>query len=639
MIPSELANRPQWIGRGFEIWFFVVLVPGQARALWVRLTRFADGDASDSRIWAVLSESSGVTAQREIHPLGSLESQAEDGSFHLRVGAAELGHGFSAGRCGRIAWEFRYEATDPVIVRMPKLPGFVPLGTRAAHPHAEASVEGWMEIDGRRISLDGGMFTQMHIWGQRRLEWLRWAWAPCFDHAGELELTTVAPKVSGSNLCSLWAKIGDEVFDNSGFWSAVRANSTTVRAGVLHHVGHKSGARVVVRAWASAESFAGWDYRQIGGGDLHVAQSNLAICELELYRRAGFGWRPERRLRSRCAALEFHGPDDYPEFSYVGWDSSAMHVRASASAAAPAITEPAAPPGPGKWIDTPTPSRIVALGLTYKAHARETASVSDPVVFAIDPAAWSCDAPHVVRPSSSRLLEALARLDPTLKPALARAGFGFMPAMLDYEVELGLVLLDGLSGAESIDALASGGRVGMLVANDVTARSVQILGEGQADRLAYWTSAKSLPGFAPTGARAWVPERFDLDAWPALRLETRVNGVTRQDAALELLIETPRQMLSRVIASVGALAPGTMLLTGTPAGVAFSVPRWKRAIGERLLDRIGKLCAALGGYTAKTDFLRPGDVVEVRAGYLGAIEHRIVAELDPEPESEGRHQL
>jgi 2-keto-4-pentenoate hydratase/2-oxohepta-3-ene-1,7-dioic acid hydratase in catechol pathway len=291
-------------------------------------------------------------------------------------------------------------------------------------------------------------------------------------------------------------------------------------------------------------------------------------------------------------------------------------------------------PGPGEWIDTPRPSHIVALGLTYKAHARETASGLDPVVFTIDASAWTSDARTLARPSSARLLAALARLDAGLPSALAQQQFHFMPAMLDYEVELGLVLLDGLAGPEAIDSL---GRVALVVANDVTARSVQILGEGQPDRLAYWTAAKSLPGFAPTGARAWVPERFDLDAWPPLRLETRVNGVIRQDAALELLIETPRQMLSRVSASVGAIAPGTLLLTGTPAGVAFSVPRWKRALGERMLDRFGKLAAALGSYTAQTNFLRPGDVVEVRAGHLGAIEHVVVAEV--EPDDDGHAQL
>ena len=69
MIPSQRDNLPQWSGRGYEIWFFVVLMPDTARALWVRMTRFASEVASDARVWAVVSEDGGVTMQRELLPL------------------------------------------------------------------------------------------------------------------------------------------------------------------------------------------------------------------------------------------------------------------------------------------------------------------------------------------------------------------------------------------------------------------------------------------------------------------------------------------------------------------------------------------------------------------------------------------
>jgi hypothetical protein len=59
------------------------------------------------------------------------------------------------------------------------------------------------------------------------------------------------------------------------------------------------------------------------------------------------------------------------------------------------------------------------------------------------------------------------------------------------------------------------------------------------------------------------------------------------------------------------------VITGTPAGVALKVPRWKRKLGEVMLDRFGKLDAAIDLYAAGAGFLRPGDVVEVDAGFLG----------------------
>jgi 2-keto-4-pentenoate hydratase/2-oxohepta-3-ene-1,7-dioic acid hydratase in catechol pathway len=629
MVASKHANRPRWSGTGFEIWFFVVLIPGQARALWIRLTRFADAGQRDARIWAVLSEGEEVVVAREVLPLAALTSDGDE--LHVRIAQAgnrseaELGHGFARGRCGRIAWDFRYVADDPLIERLPKLPGFLPLGTHSTHPHAEAHVDGWMELDGQRIVLDGGMFTQMHLWGTQRVEWLRWLWAPRFEGYGEdteLELTAVAPKASGPALCALWARIGRAPdhgpdhgtdlglgFDHSGLLDSVRARIDSPRPGVLHHVSTRAGQRLVVRAWAPAESFAGWDYRKTGGGDLHVAQTNLAQVEIEVYRRVGLGWQPQRRLRSTCAALEFHGPEPHPEFDYVGWDADAhAHTRMPGADLPTGVATPACP-GAGEWIPTPAPTRIVALGLTYRAHAEETGQAADAVVFEQDPQAWTPGEGTIRRPSDAAMLAALARLDPRLLGELAE--FGFMPALLDYEVELGLVLLDGLADP------SAPGRVALVVANDLSARTLQILGEGARNRLDYWAAAKSFPGFAPTTARAWVPARFELDAWPALTLTTRVNGRIRQQASTDALLERPREMLARVLDALGPLAPGTLLLTGTPAGIALQVPAWKRTLGAWLLDRPGRLRAALAKHSSKTAFLRPGDLVEVSGGWLG----------------------
>lgn len=615
------GNRPRWSGRGFEIWFFVVLVPGRDTALWVRMTRFADGAASDSRVWAVVADGGAVTAERAIFPLAELTVEDDErGAPCVRVGGAELGGGFARGSCGAIRWSLQF--TGEAARRLPHVPEFVPLGTRSHHTCAEGQVTGFVEVDGRRVDLDGGAITQMHIWGQRRVEWLRWAWVPRFEGGGALELTAVAPKAGRQHLSALWVRLGEgpdaEIIDHTGLLAAVRGRVRASRAGVLHHVAPAPGGRrLVLRVWAEPATFAGWDYRQIGGGDLRVAQSDLARCELEIYRRAGLGWRPERRLRSTCAALEFHGPQAFEGFDYVPWE--AREVANKRGEVRPATREHDSPPG--EWIETPRPAKIVALGLTYRAHAEETASGPDSVVFSIDPAAWTAGDGELVVPSSAQLMAAAASLDPRLPAELA--GFGFMPAMLDYEVELGLVLLDGLDDVAELDAFAGGGKVALVVANDVTARSLQILGEGQRDRLAYWSAAKSLPGFMPTTKRAFVPARFELDAWPALRLQTRVNGELRQNSAAALLLETPRQMLTRVRQQCGPLPPGTLLLTGTPAGVAFSVPAWKRKLGERLLDRVGKLRAALGAYTAGAAFLRPGDEVEVSAGFLGGFVRRV----------------
>ena len=81
---------------------------------------------------------------------------------------------------------------------------------------------------------------------------------------------------------------------------------------------------------------------------------------------------------------------------------------------------------------------------------------------------------------------------------------------------------------------------------------------------------------------------------------------------------TPRQVLEAAARSIGEeLTEGVAILTGTPAGVAFRVPRWKRMLGERFLDPIGKLGAAIDLNARSTRFLRAGDTVSCDGGPLG----------------------
>ena len=73
----------------------------------------------------------------------------------------------------------------------------------------------------------------------------------------------------------------------------------------------------------------GYVYRDPQGWDVHVAQSDVAECELELFSRAHplDRWRPERRLTSTVAALEFHAPEPLEGVRYLGWDATHLEDR------------------------------------------------------------------------------------------------------------------------------------------------------------------------------------------------------------------------------------------------------------------------------------------------------------------------
>ncbi|NMO18153.1 hypothetical protein HPC49_14150 [Pyxidicoccus fallax] len=279
--------------------------------------------------------------------------------------------------------------------------------------------------------------------------------------------------------------------------------------------------------------------------------------------------------------------------------------------------DPARTPGQTRPLEL-APKRVHALGLTYAAHINETGSgeADGPAVFA-KAAASLLRGDTVVSPSREMMMEAVEQLDPGFAAVVA-SRFSSLPALLDYEVELGLLLLEH-ARAEDLARPGFAPPVGYFLANDVTARTVQVLGEGRADRMAFWGAAKSFPGFLVAGPTLWVPETPQGGACLDVTLRLTVNGEQRQQGRTLDLIEPPRELLLRAAraTSSGVLEKGDVVLTGTPSGVAFTVPAWKRRLAALLPGPTARLGAALRTHGRNPRMLKPGDVVEMDGGVLG----------------------
>ncbi|HEX5745319.1 MAG TPA: fumarylacetoacetate hydrolase family protein [Archangium sp.] len=265
-----------------------------------------------------------------------------------------------------------------------------------------------------------------------------------------------------------------------------------------------------------------------------------------------------------------------------------------------------------------SPKRVHALGLTYAAHINETGSdAGGPAVFAKDAASLLGQGDAVTSPSRDAMLAAVAKLDAALSSRVA-SRFPELPPLLDYEVELGLVLLEDVR-ADALERPDFAPPVGYFLANDVTARTVQVLGEGRPDRMAFWGAAKSFPGFLVPGPVLWVPDAPRADVCLDVTLTLTVNGEVRQRGRTMELIASPRELLRLAARAVpsGLLEKGDAVLTGTPSGVAFTVPAWKRKLAALLPGSTTRLSAALRTHASNPRILKAGDVVEMDGGVLG----------------------
>lgn len=225
----------------------------------------------------------------------------------------------------------------------------------------------------------------------------------------------------------------------------------------------------------------------------------------------------------------------------------------------------------GLAVHTPTGSipirHIIGIGRNYADHAKEQAAdlPTRPMVF------------------TKNFAAAILHHEPITIPTLCRD-----PAtggdQVDFEAELAVIIGPGPARNVHPDH-ALDHVLAFTAANDVSARWWQKEGSG-----GQFCRGKSFDSFCPLGPRLVHPR--DLGDPQALRIQCRLNGTTMQDASTKDMI-FPVASLIADLSRGTTLAPGTVILTGTPAGVGMArkPPLWLKP-GDSVeveIDRIGIL--------------------------------------------------
>jgi 2-keto-4-pentenoate hydratase/2-oxohepta-3-ene-1,7-dioic acid hydratase in catechol pathway len=176
---------------------------------------------------------------------------------------------------------------------------------------------------------------------------------------------------------------------------------------------------------------------------------------------------------------------------------------------------------------------------------------------------------------------------------------------LDYEVEIGLVIGRELPvGTEVTEANLADYVAGLVVTNDVSARDIQL-------PQTQFYEAKSYPTFTPVGPALVLLTADELKRFGDLRLELRVSGEIRQNMVVDGdMIYKPLQALQS-LARFQHLAPGDLVLTGTPVGTALSAPPKPLEIIGSLLPPAMKWKAFFRRQAGNPKYLQHGDVLEL----------------------------
>jgi 2-keto-4-pentenoate hydratase/2-oxohepta-3-ene-1,7-dioic acid hydratase in catechol pathway len=209
------------------------------------------------------------------------------------------------------------------------------------------------------------------------------------------------------------------------------------------------------------------------------------------------------------------------------------------------------------------PPNIIAIGLNYQQHAEESGLriPERPIIFL--KATTS-----LTGPNTDIILPRLAADE------------------VDYEAELAVVIgreCKNINKEEINDFI-----LGYTCANDVSARDCQIKLDKQ------WARAKSFDTFAPLGP---VIET-DLDP-NNCKITSILNGEIMQDSNTSDMIFDVKELVSYLSRNM-TLKPGTVIMTGTPAGVGFA--------------------------RETPNYLQAGDTIEIKIEGIGNLKNSVIKE-------------
>jgi 2-keto-4-pentenoate hydratase/2-oxohepta-3-ene-1,7-dioic acid hydratase in catechol pathway len=175
-----------------------------------------------------------------------------------------------------------------------------------------------------------------------------------------------------------------------------------------------------------------------------------------------------------------------------------------------------------------TPSKVIAVGLNYADHARES-GLSVPK----EPLFW------LKAPTS-------------LIPDGAKIEIPFAGHRVDYEAELAVII--GRRVRNVTAAAASRYIFGYTAAEDISDRTIQ-------NAESQWARCKSFDTFTPLGP--YVETKIDPHD---LTIQLFQNGQLRQNSNTSQLIFNCFQLVSFISTNM-TLLPGDVIVTGTPSGI------------------------------------------------------------------------
>lgn len=234
------------------------------------------------------------------------------------------------------------------------------------------------------------------------------------------------------------------------------------------------------------------------------------------------------------------------------------------------------------------PSTIICSGSNYRDHNSEKANTP---ISGKEPEFFLKTADCVIGPNEAIIYDER------------------MSKKIDCETELAVVI--GKAGRHIPLAQALDHVFGYTIVNDVTARDRQVRRSPEGVTWYELGRGKAFDTSAPLGP--CIVTADEVGDPQKLMLKTRINGDPRQASSTANMIWTCADLI-HFFSTNFTLKPGMVIITGTPAGTAWSTDK-----------ELGGKWQGLPGLVPATRYCLPGDVIESEVEKIGVLRNTVAA--------------
>jgi hypothetical protein len=301
----KLADQPST----YEVWYLTWNDPKTGCGYWLRYVVEAPTHAAPyGELWFARFDPKNPARTFGIH---RRFDRIQDSPLRIGDAIFDGGDGTNDGECAAvgsvegdghtISWGLRWTRSESPITLFPDLAYRFGIGeTTFVTPNPRVPMSGELEIDGERVTFDGVLMGQSHLWGKKHA--YAWAWAHCsdFDDAPGAVLEFLAARmhrrgVTLPPLVMARLDLDGEKHELNQFRHVAR-NRASFGGTRLDFTAKNATFKIQGSFTCEPHEMVVAPYLDPDGTEVFCSNTEIGTVRLTISRRSGLGWREHRTL-------------------------------------------------------------------------------------------------------------------------------------------------------------------------------------------------------------------------------------------------------------------------------------------------------------------------------------------------------